>query len=169
MPILAAIDIDAFYQAIASVSFVLAGLWWVAAQIKYEEWRADPVKARHAYGIAMYFLLPGLMAMMASVNSDISLLWRLAFGITAALGILEALLYLSTGGRRSGVQVGLRVAGGVLYLLILIVAIRPKLVGDLGLSLKPRELEAVLLTLLLFVAANIGWFGLLEPDDTAGA
>ena len=169
MTILAATDIDAFYQAIASVSFVLAGLWWVAAQIKYEEWRADPVKARHAYGIAMYFVLPGLMAMMASVNSDISLLWRLAFGLTAALGVLEAVLYLRTGGRRSGVQLALRVAGGAVYLLILIVAIRPRLAADLGLSLKPREVEAVLLTVLLFLAANIAWFGLIESSDTAGA
>jgi hypothetical protein len=67
------------------------------------------------------------------------------------------------------VQLGLRLAGGVVYLAILAVAIRPKLAADLGLSLKPRELEAVLLTLLLFLAANIAWFGLIEPGDTAGA
>ena len=63
----------------------------------------------------------------------------------------------------------LRVAGLVVYVLIVAFAIRPELADDLSLGLDPREAEAVLLGLLLLVGANLAWLGLIEPSETAGA
>lgn len=166
---LAALDIDAFYQAIASVSFVLLGLWWLVAQVKYQEWRGDPPRRRHAYGISLYFLLPGMMAMAASVNSDISALWRVAFGVIGVLGAMEVLLYLQAGPVRTPAQFVLRLCGTGVYLLIVLLALKPTLATELGIGLKPREVEGLLLTVLLFIGANIAWFGLLESAETAGA
>jgi len=166
---LAALDIDAFYQAIATISFVLLGLWWLVAQVKYEEWRGDPARRRHAYGISLYFLLPGMMALGASVNSDVNLLWRVAFGVTGVLGAMEVLLYLRSGPLRTAPQLALRVVGSVVYLAIVVLAIKPTLAVALGTGLKPREVEGVLLTVLLFIGANIAWFGLMETGETAGA
>ena len=34
--VLAAADIDRFYQAASTVSFTLLGLWWVVVQLKYK-------------------------------------------------------------------------------------------------------------------------------------
>lgn len=164
---LAALDIDAFYQAIATISFVLLGLWWLVAQVKYEEWRGDPARRRHAYGISLYFLLPGMMALAASVNSDVNLLWRVAFGITGVLGTMEVLLYLRSGPLRTAPQLALRLVGSIVYLSIVVLAIKPTLA--MGTGLKPREVEGLLLTVLLFIGANIAWFGLMETGETAGA
>ena len=63
-------DIDAFYQSVATVSFTLLGLWWVVLQLKFKEGRGDARRRRHAYGVALFFLLPGVMSMVSSVNSD---------------------------------------------------------------------------------------------------
>jgi hypothetical protein len=110
-----------------------------------------------------------MMAMAASVNSDIPLLWRIAFGVTGLVGALEVVLYLRTGPLRTPGQLALRLCGSAVYLLIVVFAIKPKLAMELGIGLKPREVEGLLLTLLLFLGANIAWFGLLETSETAGA
>src|SRR5687767_5566049 len=107
-------DIDAFYQSVSGVSFTLLGLWWVVVQLKFKDGTGEVRRRRHAYGIALFFLLPGVMSMVSSVNSDHSALWRVAFGVTALLGLLEVVLYLSTGGERALAPLLLRVFGIVL-------------------------------------------------------
>ena len=147
--------IDEFYRAFASVSFTLLGLWWVVVQLRYREGEGDVRGRRHAYGIALFFLLPGVMSLLSSVNSEHSALWRLAFGGCAALGIVEIALYLRSEGRRTPAGLALRWAGLVLYVLMAALALRPRLSVDLALGLTPREAEAVLLALLLVVGANL--------------
>ena len=154
--------IDEFYRAFASVSFTLLGLWWVVVQLRYREGEGDVRGRRHAYGIALFFLLPGVMSLLSSVNSEHSALWRLAFGGCAALGIVEIALYLRSEGRRTPAGLALRWAGLVLYVLMAALALRPRLSVDLALGLTPREAEAVLLALLLVVGANLAWLGLTE-------
>lgn len=161
VPVLAtAADLQAFYQAIATVSFLLLGFWWPVG-------RAAPpgAPARHAYGVSMYFFLPGLMSLMASVNSELTTLWRVAFALTGVVGALEVVLYLRAGARGGPGQVILRALGSVDYLLIVIVALVPTLTMDLGLGLQPREVEAILLTIMLLIGANIAWLGMREPGD----
>src|SRR3712207_327107 len=148
-------DIDRFYQSVSTVSFTLLGLWWVVVQLKFKEGAGDARRRRHAYGIALFFLLPGVMSMVSSVNSDNSALWRLAFGVTALLGITEVLLYLRTGGQRAAGPLALRVFAIGLYVLIALFAVRPELTDDVGVTLEPREVEAVLVALLVVVGANL--------------
>jgi len=161
--------IDGFYRAVATASFTLLGLWWVVVVSRYARGDGAPLQRRHAYGIALFFLLPGIMSLVASVNSDLSALWRVAFGACAAIGIAEVALYLATGGARTAIGLGLRGCGLTLYGLIALVAIRPTLVADAGLGLHPQELESVLLGALLFIGAHLVWLALTEPAETAGA
>jgi hypothetical protein len=161
-------DIDAFYQSVATVSFTLLGLWWVVVQLKFKEGIGDARRRRHAYGIALFFLLPGVMSMVSSVNSDHSTLWRVAFGVTALLGLLEVGLYLATEGERALGPLVLRVFAIGLYLFIAAFALRPELTTDLGVELAPREVEAILVALLVVVGANLAWFGMTESGETAG-
>jgi hypothetical protein len=60
--VLAAADIDRFYQAVSTVSFTLLGLWWVVVQLKYKGEEGDPRRQRHAYAVALFFLLPASWA-----------------------------------------------------------------------------------------------------------
>jgi hypothetical protein len=167
--VLAAADIDRFYQAASTVSFTLLGLWWVVVQLKYKGEEGDPRRQRHAYAIALFFLLPGVMGMLSAINSDLSALWRLSFGVTATLGLLEIVLYRISGDVYTRGAVALRAFGFVLYVLIAAFALRPTLAGDLSLGLAPREAEAILIGLLIVVGVHLAWFGLTEGDETAGA
>jgi hypothetical protein len=161
--------IDAFYRAVATASFTLLGLWWVVVVSRYARGAGSALQRRHAYGIALFFLLPGIMSLVASVNSDLSALWRVAFGACAAIGIAEVALYLATGGARTAIGLALRACGLTLYALIALFAIRPRLAADAGLGQHPQELESVLLGGLLFVGAHLVWLALTEPAETAGA
>jgi hypothetical protein len=167
--VLAVADFDRFYQSISTVSFTLLGLWWVVCQLKYKGDEGDRRRQRHAYAIALYFLLPGIMAMLASVNSDLSTLWRVAFGAIAVLGFTEIVLYRLSGDVFSRGPIVLRGFSSVLYALIAAFAIRPELATDLGLGMQPREVEGILLGLLIAVGVNLAWFGLTETGETAGA
>jgi len=168
-PVIAAASIDAFYQAVSGVAFTLLGLWFVIVQLKYKEGTGEGTRRRHAYGVAMFFLIPGIGAMLSAVNSDLTLLWRLAFGITGALGMIEIVLYLTSDGVRTTASKVLRLAGFVLYTIMVVLALFPSAVEVLGLGLQPRELEAILLALLIFIGANIAFLALTEGEDTAGA
>jgi hypothetical protein len=161
--------IDNYYRSVAGISLTLMGLWWVVVNARYKEGEGDPRRRRHAYGIVLFFLLPGLMSLISSINSDLSTLWRLAFGICGAVGIAEFVLFLLAEGTPTVAATALRLSGMVVYALIVVFAVRPQLADNLGLGLDPRETEAVLLGLLLLVGANLAWLGLIEPTEAAGA
>jgi hypothetical protein len=161
--------IDDFYRAVSSISFTLLGLWWVVLQLKFREGAGDARRRRHAYGVALFFLLPGVMSLLSSVNSSNSALWRIAFGVSAVIGVVEVGLYLTSGGRKAAAPTVVRACGMVLYVLIAIVALRPAVTEDVGLELVPREVEAILVALLVVVGTHLAWFGLTEAEETAGA
>jgi hypothetical protein len=161
--------IESLYRAITTASFALLGLWWVVVTTRYARGEGSALHRRHAYGIALFFLLPAIMSLIASVNGELSLLWRVAFGLSAGIGLVEVVLYLATGGARTAGALLLRGCGLVLYALIAVVAARPQLAADLGTGLHPQELESVLLGALLFVGAHLVWLALTEPAETAGA
>ena len=161
--------IDEFYRAVSTVSFTLLGLWWVVLQLKFREGSGDARRRRHAYGVALFFLLPGVMSLLSSVNSSHSALWRIAFGVTAAIGVVEVVLYFTSGGRKAPAPTFVRACGMVLYALIALVALRPAITDDAGLDLDPREVEAVLVGLLVVVGVHVAWFGLTDAEESAGA
>jgi len=126
--------LDDFYKTVATISFTLLGLWWVVVQLKYKEAAGDVRRRRHAYTVSLYFLLPGVMTLVASVDSDLSLLWRLSFGLTAVLGLAEVAFYVTTDGIKSRGAATLRVLAVVLYALIGLFALRPALADGLGMG-----------------------------------
>jgi hypothetical protein len=163
------VKLDSYYRAVSTVSFTLLGLWWVVAQSRYQRGGGSARQRRHATGIALFFLLPGIMCLIASVNSDLSALWRVAFGACAAIGLVEVALYFATDGARTAAARALRACGFALYALIAAVAIDPSLAAESGVGLRAQEVASILLGLLLFVGANLVWLGLTEPPEAAGA
>jgi hypothetical protein len=162
-------SLDAFYTALSQGSFVLLGLWWVVAQLKYAGGAGDPARRRHVYGVTLFLLIPGVMAVTSLVNPELGLLWRIAFGVTGAVGLAESALYLTTSGIRTRGSTVLRVLTAVLCGLIVLVAVAPDLSAALGAGLHPREIEAILASLLLVVGAHMAYFALTESSETAGA
>jgi hypothetical protein len=54
------------------------------------------------------------------------------------------------------------VAAVVLYVLIALVAVVPGMVADLGVLALPLRVEAVLLTMLVFLGVNVAWLRLFD-------
>jgi hypothetical protein len=110
-----------------------------------------------AYDICLLFLVVGTMSLIAMVDPTRSLLWRIAFASGAALGGIET-AFLSRGVAAQGpAALAIHVATLVAYGLIFLIALVPGIPGDLGLSLKAIQVEAILLSLLLFLGVHITW------------
>jgi hypothetical protein len=154
--------LDSFYSTVAQLSFALLGLWWVVIQFKADLWLTDPVRRRRAYGISLYFLLPGLMSLLSLLAADATWLWRVGFGLAGALGMIEAVTILA-GRPTSGAAGGTRavtashVATLVLYGLVVVVAAWIGLPDALGVNLTPLVIEGILVTLILLLGVNLAW------------
>ena len=57
-------------------------------------------------------------------------------------------------------------AAVVLYLLIALVAVVPGMVADLGVLARPLQVEAVLLTILVFLGVNVAWLLLFDQAQS---
>jgi cell division protein FtsW (lipid II flippase) len=161
---------DAFYQTVAGFCFTLLGLWWAVVQFRHAEWMRDLYQRRAAYSVHLSFLVPGIMSLGAMIAGDVKILWRLVFVVACAFGIL-AMLFLtvgaSAGGGRTHGSFFIRQGRWLtiaLYALIAIVAAQPSLAGIFGGSLKPLQVEGLLLTLLVFVGVSVAWDFLAEPQ-----
>jgi hypothetical protein len=156
-----------FYLSFSAVCFTLLGLWLIVVQTRHAEWRGSALARRRAYGVALHFSLPGLMSLLALVNPDSSVLWRTSFAIVAIGG---AVVLIALRGAAVG-KIGLTVyvLAIALYALIGLLAIAPRIVGSLGLNTAPVRVEAVLLSILVFVGVNVAWLLLFEeaPTDQA--
>jgi hypothetical protein len=155
--------INGFYQAFAPTSFTLLGLWLIVVQTRHAEWRAIPAQRRRAYAITLQFALPGLMSLLALVDSANQDLWRVSFATVAIIGVV-AFTVISRSGQVAGglnlVVTGATIAAAVVYAVIAVVAIHPAVVS--GLSLTPLRVEAILLSILVFVAVNLAWVLMFE-------
>ena len=149
-----------FYISFSAVCFTLLGLWLIVVQIRHAEWRGSPLHRRRVYGVAMHFSLPGLMCLLALIDPGSSALWRTAFAIAAIGG---AVVLIALRGAAPG-KLGLAayILAIALYVLIAILAIAPRIVGRLGLTVTPVRVEAVLLTILVFAGVNVIWLLLFE-------
>ncbi len=149
-----------FYISFSAVCFTLLGLWLIVVQTRHAEWRGSPLHRRRAYAVAMHFSLPGLMSLLALINPDSSALWRTSFAIAAIGG---AVVLIAVRGPALG-RLGLAayILAIALYALIGILAIAPRIVGGLGLGAAPVRVEAVLLTIVVFVGVNVAWLLLFE-------
>lgn len=144
-----------FYAVAAQLSFVLLGLWWVVVQFRHDTMLATPAGRRRAYQVSLYFLLPGLMSLASLASERLTVLWQIGFGAAGLIGVI-----VTATGMRATDSRGSRwadVTALVLYGLITIVAVSPTLPASLGLDLKGREVEALAITLLLFLGTNLAW------------
>jgi hypothetical protein len=154
-----------FYLAFATVCFTLLGLWIIVVQTRHAEWRRLSIHRRRAYGVALHFSLPGLMGLLSLIDPASTTLWRISFAIAAAGGAVVLVLVRGAAPTRLGLAGYL--AAVLLYALIAIVAIAPSVVADLGISVRPLRVEAVLLTVLVFLGVNVAW--LLLFDETSSS
>jgi hypothetical protein len=155
-----------FYETLALAAFALLGLWWVVVADRRREWATLPYRRRQAYTVSLYFTLTGIMSLVSLVSQAHPAIWRLAFGISAALGAVEILLSLVNLGReprRERRIQSLLVLTLPLYALIVAVAAHPRLAPDIGVHLKPLETEAVVVSMLLLIGINYAWFLFMEP------
>jgi hypothetical protein len=149
-----------FYAAFATVCFTLLGLWIIVVQTRHAEWRQTAVHRRRAYGVALHFSLPGLMSLLSLVDPASTDLWRISFAIVAGGGVIALALVRGPAPTRLGAAAYL--AAVVLYVLIALVAAAPSIVADLGVLAQPLRVEAVLLTILVFLGVNVAWLLLFD-------
>jgi hypothetical protein len=154
-----------FYVAFGTVCFTLLGLWIIVVQTRHSDWRRSATHRRRAYGISLHFSLPGLMSLLALIDPFSSDLWRTAFAVIALGG--AAVLMLVRGAAPSALGVAMYCLAIALYLAIGILALAPDIVADLGLSVLPLRVEAVLQTVVVFLGANVAW--LLVFDESSAA
>ena len=100
----------------------------------------------------MHFSLPGLMSLLSLVDPASTTLWRVSFAVVAAGGVLA--LVLVRGPAPTGLGAAAYGAAVVLYLLIALVAVVPGMVAEIGVLARPLRVEAVLLTMLVFLGGT---------------
>ena len=167
-------DLSAFYGAFSPACFALLGLWLVAVQVRMPVWEKDPERRRRSYGVAQYFALPGMMSVLALIDVQNSIFWRVSFGVIAIGGaVVMATVWgwpVPRGGGEAGAgrlpaadRLGLAgyAAAIVLYILIGVLAV-------LG-GLAALRTEAVLQILLVFLGFNVAWLLLLDDRKPAHA
>jgi hypothetical protein len=162
--------LETFYSTVAQLCFVLLGLWWVVVQFKFETWKGDRRRRRTSRHVSLYFLLPGIMSLFALLSSRVTVLWRIGFGVMAAIGVIEAVLALTGRDRetRPSRQI-VTVLTGLLFLAIAIFALAPSLATGLPGDLRPIEVEGILVSVLLFVGTTYAWAMFVEEETTTTA
>ena len=147
--------LDAFYGAFSPACLTLLGLWLVAVQMRSDEVRGQRgTEAPGLRPVALFFALPGLISVIALIDTGDPLFWRVSFAVIALVG--AAVLYPAhglPGGRR--VRNTADIVALFLYLAIAALA----LVGGTD----EERTEAMLLTALIFVGFNVAWLFLFGP------
>ena len=155
-------DLTTFYALMSVTCFTLVGLWWTAIE-KHDEWRADQRLRRLAGGTYLSFLLPGVMSMMAQVNPDNPLMWRISFGATSIVGLVTSVKLVAVESRgHVGPFRRFRWLAPVVYAAIVVLGVFPGLAALFGAT--PLQVASVLLMLLVLLAHGLTWEFLMEPD-----
>ena len=108
------------------------------------------------------------MSVLSLVDSTGTFFWRLVFALAGIAGMVGALMVSSTitselGQRRlAGVMLWI---GLPVYALVVAVAAVPDLAAIV--SMAPRQLEAILVALVLLLGINAAWFLSTAPDPSA--
>jgi hypothetical protein len=169
--------LDAFYGAFSPACFGLLGLWLVVVQMRLTEWEHDTREReaehhRRAYGVALHFALPGVMSVLALIDPQTSAFWRISFAIVALGGAVIMVAVRGYPVPLDRDQTGIRglpaadklglaayTAAIVLYVLIGALAFVP--------GKNVLRIEAVLLTLLVFLGFNVAWLLLFDERSYA--
>jgi hypothetical protein len=139
-----------FYIALSPACFSLLGLWLVVVQINPGSWL--PAHQRWVYAVALYFVSPGAMSLLALVDSTSAVVWRVAFVAVSVLGIIGVAVFGPVRGHQrphSPVDLSDHLAHWaaiILYAAIAVLAIFP---------LHTLRAEGVLLTVLLLLGVYV--------------
>ena len=146
--------LDAFYASFSPACLALLGLWLVAVQMRADEVRASPELTRRAYVVALFFALPGLMSVIALIDTAVPAFWQVSFAIMALVG--AGALFPARGlPGAARVRNTADIVALVLYLAVAVLAV-------IGGSAVERAI-AVLLTALVFLGFNVAWLFLFTP------
>lgn len=154
-----------FYIPLSAVCFTLLGLWLVVAATRQAEWRRSSLQQRRAFAVATHFSLPGLMSLLALVNTGSGGLWRVSLGVSAGGGIVALIALRAPAPGQLGRAA--YIATIAAYVVIVMLAIHPHIVGQLSFPIAPERIAAVLLAGVVFAGVNVAWlvlFGNPEPD-----
>ncbi len=158
--------ISNFYLAFAPLSFTILGLWFIVVQTRHAEWSVSREHKSRATIVALQFALPGLMSLLSVVNPNSKSLWRISFTLTSLVGA-AALLALTIGhGRRAPLFEAGHALAVLLFGAVAVVALKPSLVSDVGLKAAPLQVEATLLSLLMFFGVAVAWLLLFDGTPT---
>jgi hypothetical protein len=150
--------LDAFYGSFSAACLALLGLWLVVVQMRADEVRASPELTRRAYVVALFFALPGLMSVIALIDTANPAFWRVSFAIISLVG---AAVLFPVHGLPGGARVknSADIAAVILYLAIAVLAV-------IGGADRQRTV-AVLLTAVIFLGFNVAWLFLFPPIGSA--
>jgi hypothetical protein len=145
--------LTAFYTAFSPVCFALLSLWFVVITINARTWLNSDhqEQQKQAYAVALYFAAPGTMSLLALVDPQSTLAWRVFFIIVSAAGGAGLFLFGSLRDRRSRDPLDMSdhvvywLAIG-LYLAIAVLAFTP---------LHTLQAEGVLLTVLMLLGVHV--------------
>jgi phosphatidylserine synthase len=145
-----------FYGAFAPLSFTVFGLWLVVVQTRHADWSRSPEHRRRAYAVSLHFAVPGLMALLSLVDPTDQALWRVAFAVSAAFGagVLAYLQFSPIPTPRGRLWQLESTVSILLYVLVMAVAIFFDAAKDIA---APLRIEAVLLSLIVFLGVNVAW------------
>jgi hypothetical protein len=152
-----------FYVSFSATCFTILSLWLVVVQQRYRAWAEDSALRRRSYGVALHFSLPGIMTLLALVDPQSPALWRTSYAVVALGGVI--VVAAVRGAVPDTLGKAAYIAAIVLYAVVGIVAIVPHLLRDIGITAAPVRVEAVLLSVLVFLGVNVAW--LLLFDVTA--
>ena len=152
--------LDAFYGAFSPACLALLGLWLVAVQMRADEVRASRELRRRTYAVALFFALPGVMGVIALIDTANPAFWRVSFVIISLVG---AAALFPVRGLPGGLRVRdiADIAAVMLYLAIAVLAV----IGGPDM----QRTVAVLLTALIFLGFNVAWLFLFGPLTPAEA
>jgi hypothetical protein len=129
-----------------------------------------PELRRAVGGVYLSFLLPAMMGLFAQVGGSANPeVWRASFVVIAIVGAVSTISLLSRGSQPSAVP--LQVGAGLVYVVIVVVGVRPELADNV--ELRPIEAEALLLIPLVGLGHGLAWRFMAEhavdrsePDES---
>lgn len=150
--------VEQFYSAAAAACFTLLGLWWVVVDSAHRSWQVRPDWQRMSYHVSLYFLLPGVMSLIALVG-DGTVLWGSCFAVMGAVGGGTAARMLASSLPGGSPHVRATLCGAAaLYLGVAGIGVAAIVIPPWAWSMAPLRIAAVLLAILLGLGVNLAWW-----------
>jgi hypothetical protein len=158
-------DQSAFYGVVSAINFTLLGLWWVAVKDRAGFQGDHGLSHRTAYLVSLQFVIPGTVSLLAQVAPDIPAVWRTAFSIAGLVGAVSIAMLAGELRRTSDLRLAptlFWLVGVPLYVVVAVVAVVP-VPSTLDIGLSPIQIEALLLSLLVFLGVQEAWAVSMTP------